>query len=70
MIAEPAQCMTCLHYRADGTCAAFPNEPGPPLEIYDMRFDHRNPFPGDRGIRWEPRDARTQNPFDEDSTQG
>lgn len=32
-------------------CAAFPD--GIPEEIYPGGFDHRQPFPGDNGVRWE-----------------
>ncbi|MBB4772814.1 hypothetical protein [Actinomadura livida] len=34
-------------------CDAFPE--GVPNEIYRAGFDHRNPFEGDRGIRFELR---------------
>ncbi|MEO3826949.1 hypothetical protein [Actinomadura sp. B10D3] len=34
-------------------CDAFPE--GVPNEIYRNGFDHRNPFEGDRGIRFELR---------------
>jgi hypothetical protein len=33
-------------------CAAFPE--GIPDEIYQSLADHRQPFAGDRGIRFEP----------------
>lgn len=32
-------------------CAAFPD--GIPDAIYPGGFDHRQPFPGDGGVRWE-----------------
>lgn len=32
-------------------CAAFPD--GIPEEIYPGGFDHREPFPGDNGVRWQ-----------------
>jgi hypothetical protein len=25
-----------------------------PDEVYSNKHDHRQPYPGDRGIRWEP----------------
>jgi hypothetical protein len=34
-----------------GGCLAFPS--GVPKEISSGRFDHRKPFPGDNGIRFE-----------------
>ena len=33
-------------------CAAFPD--GIPMPIWRAQHEHRTPFPGDRGIRWEP----------------
>jgi hypothetical protein len=33
-------------------CSAFPEEI--PREIAGNKHDHRKPFPGDRGIRFEP----------------
>ena len=53
------QCADCRHLRpvpADGppryTCEAFPD--GIPREILFADHDHRKPFPGDHGIRFEP----------------
>jgi len=56
-----SQCRHCRHLIEPGpshgiTCAAFP-APYPdsiPDEIYENRHDHREPYPGDGGIRWEP----------------
>jgi hypothetical protein len=49
-------CFKCAHYRGTGElgplCAAFPF--GVPDDIYYGGFDHRQAFPGDGGIRWEP----------------
>lgn len=49
-------CMGCRHYhdRNDEglTCDAFPN--GIPAPIYMSEHDHRRPFKGDRGIRFDP----------------
>ena len=46
------QCVTCRHYRPGMTCDAFPI--GIPSVILTGERDHRQPFPGDKGIRWEP----------------
>lgn len=55
-------CRTCVHYRGLSaeaplaafttleTCDAFPR--GIPKLIYSCAWNHRNPFPGDHGIRY------------------
>jgi len=50
-------CLQCRHLGKSGpmSCAAFPN--GIPNPILLMDHDHREPYPGDHGIRYEPRDA-------------
>jgi len=45
-------CATCRHKRDDATCAAFPG--GIPNAISEGDFDHRQPYPGDHGIRYAP----------------
>jgi hypothetical protein len=56
MIATKAPCQSCKHFRrdidTDTICAAFPD--GIPIEIIAARHDHREPYPGDHGIRYEP----------------
>jgi len=67
MMTIPAQCENCKHYRNDMTCTAFPGFPGIPQDIFDMDFDHRDPYPGDQGIRWEPKSPGVKHPFEDDS---
>lgn len=65
MTSRPSpQCLACAHWTSpldrDGedstqTCAAFPE--GIPDDIWWNRADHRQPFNGDNGIRWEPLDG-------------
>jgi hypothetical protein len=45
-------CWRCKHYRKDVSCAAFPK--GIPAEILESEADHRQAYPGDHGIRFEP----------------
>ncbi len=51
----PPMCLFCRHYNqesADGEpdCAAFDEIPD---AIFVGDFDHRRPFPGDKGVRFE-----------------
>ena len=46
------QCFRCVHYRGEMRCAAFPE--GIPAEIVQGKHNHREPYPGDNGIRYEP----------------
>ena len=53
-------CQSCIHYhqhrRLTGTfCDAFPDGDGIPSIIVLGRVTHRTPYPGDRGIQWEPK---------------
>lgn len=51
------QCTLCSHYRRPAvtgglkTCAAFPE--GIPVEIWENRVDHREPYAGDNGVRFQ-----------------
>lgn len=47
-----SQCVLCVHKRK-GTlgCDAFPDVI--PVAIAAGEFDHRDPYPGDNGVRWE-----------------
>ena len=50
------QCLECKHRLPDWTCAAFPLvPPGIPVAILLGEHDHREPYPGDHGIRFEPK---------------
>ena len=65
MINLPTQCMSCRHYHQEASmdsCDAFPD--GIPSEILDKTLDHRKPYPGDQGIRWEPLKPGGKHPFD------
>lgn len=59
-------CFECVHLSPDEgeedtmpACAAFPQ--GIPDEIIRLGFDHRLEFPGDNGIRFEPRPGADMN---------
>jgi len=68
MITLPTQCESCKHYRPEAkgyTCSAYPACPGIPREIIDGEHDHRDPYPGDNGIRWEPKAPGIVHPKDE-----
>jgi hypothetical protein len=49
------QCNECKHFALSGKirCTAFPD--GIPNEILDNIHDHKTPYPGDNGIRFEER---------------
>lgn len=46
------QCDECRHYIGGNRCKAFDEIP---LAVVSGDFDHRNPYPGDRGILFEPK---------------
>ena len=52
-VSAPPQCLDCKHYTYFGNCSTFPN--GIPEDIYYGDHDHRKPYPGDNGIRFEPK---------------
>ena len=50
------QCIVCEHsqaYDEPGRCKAFPN--GIPKELLTEDILHDKPYPGDGGLRYEPR---------------
>lgn len=57
------QCVFCRHKHPTGaTCAAFPA--GIPDEIQRNVHDHRQPFIGDHGVRFDPEPGQ-RSPFEE-----
>ena len=52
MIVGPlAICLACKRLRSANTCDAYPD--GIPGRILFEHFDHRLPYPGDRGTRFD-----------------
>ena len=69
-----SQCYFCKHLVRDGEkvtlrCAAFARIPNEIIGITDEDhpepFDHRQPYPGDNGIRWEPIKPGGKHPLEE-----
>jgi hypothetical protein len=51
----PIQCIQCKHFVASDSglkCKSFPD--AIPFAIWSGEHDHREPYPGDNGIRFEP----------------
>lgn len=51
--AELVMCSLCSHRKSGLVCDAFPD--GIPKELM-KRGEHDTPFPGDNGIRFEPKE--------------
>ena len=51
---RPPMCLRCAKYRNGLKCDAFPERI--PTDILRSRHDHREPYPGDNGVRFEPVD--------------
>jgi len=52
--AVDTQCSLCRHHAGWGKCKAFPD--GIPYEIRVDKVPHKEPYPGDNGIQFEPKD--------------
>lgn len=52
-MAQSDQCITCKHYLCPTICEAFPDG-DLPVAIITGEVDHRQPYPGDHGVQWEP----------------
>lgn len=68
MTSVPEQCLCCRHFRPvlpGYQCEAYSGYPGIPDAILEMQHDHRQPYKGDHGIRWEPKSQGTKHPMDE-----
>jgi len=50
------QCLVCNMYLGIRSCAAYPQQEGIPNKIWEGKHDHREPYPGDNGIQFEPID--------------
>ncbi len=50
----PPMCMLCSRNRGGIACDAFPDRI--PDAILQSRYDHRRPYKGDHGVRFEPID--------------
>ncbi len=48
-------CYDCVHFRGAkaGICKSFPDQI--PEKIWSGKSQHREPFPGDQGVQFEPR---------------
>jgi hypothetical protein len=60
-VTRPDQCLACVHWSPVSgewpACTAFEEVP---IEILKGEFDHRKPFPSDRGIRFTPKPVESE----------
>ena len=66
MIPGCCQCASCKHMHFDGKamtgeCDAFKFIPN---VMIGLDHDHRQPYPGDNGIRWEPKSPGEKHPLE------
>ena len=55
----PPICVFCKHLQKGLTCKVL--GVGIPDDILSNKHDHRDPYEGDRGFRFTPRDSRAAN---------
>lgn len=58
-----SQCRGCIHAEDPYHCPAFAPDKLIPFDIVFNDFDHRNPYPGDHGVRWTPKTPTTKHPM-------
>jgi hypothetical protein len=47
-------CIYCKHFHGDSANPACDAFDAIPAGIWKNHVDHRNPYPGDRGVQYEP----------------
>lgn len=55
-------CFSCKHYKGSLQCTAFPE--GIPRSIVMRKHTHEEEYPGDNGIRYEPKEEPERQPED------